>query len=287
LPIKSKFGSVCARSLAELPASPCRIPREHGADHVDRHHPRAATRAAPWFRRLTWPEVDPQRHLFVWDETEETLVTAAIKELMPPVLDGYEGSWRAERRFVRHLTEFYVERYGPWAQDWNWTVGEGDVDGGVVGSWCCGAHSVTTPDETAARAVAALLEWRGWLEELAERFAELAPPPQAGPEERSWHLERAAVRLVTRIVDLTGGESGWYGTCNLTLEWFLTSNGMDLQAARAAVADAIGGRFESWVRPGTTVIDAVGEDLAVGLTGHPPYRDHREHSDLEERHDRR
>ncbi|MFI0714520.1 hypothetical protein ACH4SK_28585 [Streptomyces inhibens] len=204
-------------------------------------------------------------------------------EYVPPVLSRMEGWWAGERWCERHVDALFLERYGLWARHWNWTVGEA---GGVVGSWCCGACSVSTPEETAARAVAALLEWREWLEELAARFAELAPPPQASPEDRSWHLERASARLVTRVLDRTGAESGWYGQCSLALEWFLTSAGMDPAEARAAVADAIGGRFKSWAAPRPTLIDSVGEDLAFGLTGQLPYRDHREHSDLEEHHDR-
>ncbi|MET8536972.1 hypothetical protein ABZV67_35460 [Streptomyces sp. NPDC005065] len=44
------------------------------------------------------------------------------------------------------------------------------------------------PAARAAKVVAALLEWRDWLEELAERFARLAPPAGADSEDRSWHL---------------------------------------------------------------------------------------------------
>ncbi|GAB7035316.1 hypothetical protein AB0G35_06380 [Streptomyces sp. NPDC021749] len=200
------------------------------------------------------------------------------------MLSGMDGWWQGERRCERHIHRIFLERYGTWARHWNWTVGEA---GGVVGSWCCGPVSVGTPDETAARAVAALLEWRDWLEELAARFRELAPSPEATPEERSWHLERAAIRLVTLVLDRTGGESGWHGQCRLALEWFLTASGTDPAAAGAAVEAAIGGRFRSWVTPGPTLIDSVGEDLAVGLTGRPPYRDHREHAHLEDFHDRR
>ncbi|MFJ5613100.1 hypothetical protein ACIQCJ_27440 [Streptomyces sp. NPDC093221] len=204
---------------------------------------------------------------------------------MPQVRSGMAGKWARERRCVPRITALFVERYGSWAREWNWSVGEGDNDGGVVGSWCCGAHSVTTPDATAAKAVAALTEWRDWLEELAERFRELAPAPDASPEQRSWHLERAAVRLVTRVVDRTQAESGWYGTCRLVLGWYLTSCGMGDAEATAVVDSAIGGRFTSWVAPRSTLVDSVGEDLAVALTGRLPYRDHREYSHLEERHD--
>ncbi|MEV5436472.1 hypothetical protein AB0K80_10615 [Streptomyces sp. NPDC052682] len=239
------------------------------------------------YRRLTWDEADPDRHPFLWDADEAAQVTSVIEQWVPGPADD-DDPWWPRWRFTKQVTAFYVERYGRWAQDWDWSAGEGGAGGGVVGSWCCPSHSVTTPDETAARAVAALLEWRGWLEELAEKFQRLAPDRDAAPDERSWHLERAAVRLVTLVVDRTGAESGWYGLCTLVLEWFLTSHGLDSAAARAAVADAVGGRFASWTRPGQRLVDSVGEDLATGVTGCPPYREPpEEHTAFEEWHERR
>ncbi|MFE7358664.1 hypothetical protein ACFU8Q_37660 [Streptomyces sp. NPDC057543] len=61
---------------------------------------------------------------------------------------------------------------------------------------------------------------------------------------------------------------------------------MDRAEAEQAVESAIGGRFESWVAPGRALIESIGEDLAVGLTGHAPYRDRREGAALEDLHDR-
>ncbi|MDJ0344421.1 hypothetical protein QMK19_21110 [Streptomyces sp. H10-C2] len=62
---------------------------------------------------------------------------------------------------------------------------------------------------------------------------------------------------------------------------------MDQAEADQAVETAIGGQFKSWVTPGRILIDSVGEDLAVALTGHLPYQDHRERAALEEFPDRR
>ncbi|WP_079177696.1 hypothetical protein [Streptomyces mangrovisoli] len=175
-------------------------------------------------------------------------------------------------RFVDEVTVVLAARYGRWACGWDWGIGEGG-GGGVVASWCCDSHSVGEPADTAARVVASLREWRDWIEELADRFAALAPPSDASPEDRSWHLERAATRLVTVVVDRTGAEAGWYRTCRLVLIWFLTSAGLTPDEARTAAESAIDGRFKSWVAPPATLIDSVGEDLAVGLTGTRPYRD--------------
>lgn len=229
-----------------------------------------------------WEGIDPARHPFSWDEDEEAGLRALVREWVPPVLSGMRGHWQGEYWCESQVDAIIRERYGNWAQGWNWCYRHG----GPIGSWVTGPTSVTTPDETADRVVAALLEWREWLERLAQRFAELAPPPDASPEDRSWHLERACVRLVTLALD-SGAEGSWQEQAARVLRWFLTAGGMDQADAEQAVESAIGGRFTSWVTPGRTLLDSVGEELAVDLTGHAPYGDHGERTALEELHDRR
>ncbi|MGW2017692.1 hypothetical protein [Streptomyces sp. NPDC001927] len=217
---------------------------------------------------LPWSAVDPRLIGFAWDEEEAGQLAAVIASMVPPDDAGWEG----RHRFTAEVTALLAARYGRWACGWDWAVGEGG-GGGVVSSWCCASHSVGAPAATAANVVASLLEWREWLEELAERFEQLAPPAGANAGDRSWHLERAATRLVTVVVDRTGAECGWYGLCRTVLTWFLSSTGMGPEAARDAVDTAVGGRFESWTVPSRTLVDSVGEDLAVDLTGEQPYRD--------------
>ncbi|MGW2846312.1 hypothetical protein [Streptomyces sp. NPDC001274] len=228
-----------------------------------------------------WDASDPARHPFAWDEDEEERLRSLVREWVPPVLSGMAGRWQAEHWCESQVDAVVRERYGTWAWGWSWCY----LDGGPIGNWVRGSSSVTTPDATAERVVAALLEWREWLERTAQRFAELAPPPDASPEDRSWHLERACVRLVTHALD-SGAEGGWYGQASIVLGWYLTSTGMDPAEAAQAVKSAIGGRFESWVHPERTLIESVGEDLATGLTGRAPYQDHRERAALEKLHDR-
>ncbi|MFK0191200.1 hypothetical protein [Kitasatospora sp. NPDC090308] len=110
--------------------------------------------------------------------------------------------------------------------------------------------------------MASLGEWREWLERLAERFAELAPPPGATAPERSRAVQRAAVRLVTVVVDATQAEDAWYALCERTLTWYLDAAGIAGEAAAALVDEAIGGRFASWVTPEAALVDTVGADLA-------------------------
>jgi hypothetical protein len=64
-----------------------------------------------------------------------------------------------------------VERWGRWVVGWRWALDEGDFGGGPIHAWCCPRDSITSAEETLARVGAALIEWRGWLEELAERIA--------------------------------------------------------------------------------------------------------------------
>ncbi|MER5380004.1 hypothetical protein ABT040_06940 [Streptomyces sp. NPDC002688] len=228
-----------------------------------------------------WENLDPARHPFVWDEDEEARLRALVRPWVPPVLSGGAGWWQGEYWCEHQVDAIIRERYGSWALGWRW----GCQYGAVAGGWDHASTSVTTPDETAARAAAALLQWRGVLEWLARRFADLAPPSDASPEVRSWHLERACVRLVTLALD-SGVEGALPGQAGRLLLWFLTSTGMSPDDAGQVVEAAIGGRFESWVAPAQTLIDSVGEDFAVALTGHAPYQDHRERAALEDFHDR-
>ncbi|MFC8663284.1 hypothetical protein [Streptomyces sp. NPDC057199] len=222
---------------------------------------------------LSWSEADPRRNAFEWDDDEEARITALVAGMTPSAETDADADADADRmkgfRFVGEVSVLLASRYGRWACGWGWS----NYLGGPVGAWCCHMHSVGEAEETAARVVASLLEWRDWLEDMAERFEQLAPPPDANAEDRSWHLERAVTRLVTTVVDRTHAESAWYGLCDTTLTWFLSSTGLRPEAAREAVEAAIGGRFKSWAEPAPPLVDAVGEDLAVRLTGRGFYRE--------------
>ncbi|MEV0218848.1 hypothetical protein [Streptomyces sp. NPDC050704] len=227
-----------------------------------------------WARTLTWAEVDPSRHPFELDEDAAKALAALVAPLLPDaapkaVKDRWWGSMDAFAEFLNPISELLVDRYGRWACGWNWSVGEGDTDGGVVDAWCCAGHTVTTADATAPLAVAGLLEWRDWIEDLAERFAALAPPSsssESSSESSSpvdpWHWERACTRLVTVVADRTRAESGWYGHCEQVLGWFLAFNGIDEERARRIVETAVGGRFSSWVSPDVVAVDAVSSRFA-------------------------
>ncbi len=157
-----------------------------------------------------------------------------------------------------------AQRYGRWVIGWRWAHDEGDFDGGPVGSWCCARDSISTPEETLARVVAALREWRGWLESLAGWF-EAYPLDPADIEDQRILWERAARNLILQVVDRTGCGSGWHGHCRQVLTWFLCRWGVPAGPASELVDEAIGGRFRSWTGPDTVLVDDIAEHLAYSL----------------------
>ncbi|CAN3985695.1 Fic family protein [Kitasatospora purpeofusca] len=217
---------------------------------------------------LTWHEVDPDRHPF-----DPASVARVVRSLGParkvpsrpdPEVDTAGVSWARDvaKPWSDAMTHVLVEHYGRWAAGWRWSLGEGDLDGGPVGSWCCASHSITTPEETVDRVVAALCEWRGWLEDLAEWFEAYPLDPETLLADRiRW--ERAARNLILQVADRTGAESGWYGHCLQVLGWFLGRWGVAPEPAARLVRQAVGGRFSSWTAPDT----ALAEDIAERLVG--------------------
>ncbi|MFI1255313.1 Fic family protein [Streptomyces netropsis] len=162
------------------------------------------------------------------------------------------------------MSHALVQHYGRWAVGWRWSHDEGDFDGGPVGNWCCPRDSITTPEETLARVVAALREWRGWLESLAGWF-EAYPLKLADIEGQRILWERAARNLILQVAERTGCGSGWHGHCDQVLTWFLGHWGVAPDVAQDLVDEAIGGRFESWTSPGPVLVDDVAEQLALSL----------------------
>ncbi|MFF4367042.1 Fic family protein [Streptomyces sp. NPDC001594] len=152
------------------------------------------------------------------------------------------------------------DHYGRWSLGWRWAHGEGDFDGGPVGSWCCFRHSVTTPEETLDRVAEGLCEWREWLETLS-RWFEAYPLDLDGIEDQRVLWECAARNLIFQVVDRTGCASGWYGHCAQVLTWFLTRWGVAPDLAHDLVDEAIGGRFHSWTHPRPLLVDEVAERL--------------------------
>lgn len=217
--------------------------------------------------KLSWPDVDPQRHPFDGGSAYSVvcaLPPAAHVPSRPRVEDELRRSRPVGDVWVKEMTTALVERFGPWAAGWCWAHGEGDIGGGPVVSWCCPFHSIDTPGQTLRRVAAGLCEWRDWLEELAVRFDDFPlDAASADDRRRTWH--RAAAHLITCVVDATDADHTWYAHCAQVLKWYLTHWGIGEAQAASLVEPTLAGRFESWVEPDSDVVDAVATDLADAL----------------------
>ncbi|NEB04914.1 Fic family protein [Streptomyces sp. SID13726] len=220
---------------------------------------------------LSWDDVDPARHAFDSASAARVVRSLGPARTLPGDRGGPYGdppaggpSPNAGRRWSDAMAYALVEHYGRWTLGWRWAHDEGDFDGGPVGNWCCARHSITTPQETLDRVVAALCEWREWLESLAGRF-EAYPLDLAGIEDQRILWDRTTRNLILQVVDRTGCGSGWYGHCRQVLTWFLSRWGVAPDLAQELVGEAIGGRFESWTGPDPALVDDVAEQLALSL----------------------
>ncbi|MFI6937336.1 Fic family protein [Streptomyces sp. NPDC050287] len=175
-----------------------------------------------------------------------------------------DWSWNEGQPWADAMSHALAEHYGRWTVGWRWSHDEGDFDGGPVGNWCCPRDSITTPQETLARVVAALREWREWLESLAGWF-DAYPLDLAGIEDQRILWERAARNLILQVTDRTGCGSGWHGHCRQVLTWFLSRWGVAPGLAQELVDEAIGGRFASWTGPDIVLVEDVAERLALSL----------------------
>ncbi|MFD8388568.1 Fic family protein [Streptomyces sp. NPDC059680] len=215
--------------------------------------------------------MDPDRHPF-----DRASVPQVVRSLGParrvpsrpdvpfadPAMSAW--SWGEGKPWADAMSHALAEHYGRWTVGWRWSHDEGDFDGGPVGNWCCPRDSITIPEETLDRVVAALCEWRGWLESLA-RWFEAYPLDLTDVEEQRILWERAARNLILQVTDRTGCGSGWYGHCHQVLSWFLSHWGVAPGLAGELVDEAIGGRFASWTGPDPVLVEDVAEGLALSL----------------------
>ncbi|GAA2789909.1 hypothetical protein GCM10010441_13850 [Kitasatospora paracochleata] len=217
--------------------------------------------------RLNWDDVDPARHPFDADAAVRVVRSLGPAARVPSCPDRPASrAWTRDegKPWADAMSHALIGHYGVWAAGWRWAHDEGDFDGGPVGSWCCPPHSITTADETLALVVAALCEWRAWLESLAGWF-EAHPLDLASVGEQRILWERTARNLILQVSDRTGGGSGWYGHCRQVLTWFLTRWGVEPGAAVGMVEQAIGGRFRSWTGPDAVLVEDVAERLSLSL----------------------
>ncbi|MFG2810534.1 Fic family protein [Streptomyces massasporeus] len=220
---------------------------------------------------LSWDEVDPARHPFYAASAARVVRSLGPARCVPrrpdvpfadPAMSAW--SWGEARLWADAMSQALVEHYGLWAAGFRWSHDEGDFDGGPVGHWCCPRDSITTPEETLTRVVAALCEWRAWLESLAG-WIDAYPLDLATVEDDRLLWDRAARNLILQVTDRTGCGSGWHGHCHQVLTWFLDRWAVAPDVAEELVEQAIGGRFLSWTGPDAALVDDVAERLAGSL----------------------
>jgi hypothetical protein len=229
-----------------------------GRDRVTLSSGAIPARRLPHPCDLSWAEVDPAGRVF-----DPATVPAVVADLVVPSRLLVSGAdWRLTDLWRDEVTLRLVDRYGRWAVGWCWGIGESDLDGGPVSSWCCYRDAALRPETIPATIPAALAEWHDWLAELAERFDRFLPLPADDLD--GW--ERAVAHLVTAVGDRTQYASGWQYCCRTALGWFLEAAGIDAARRTKLLEHALGGRFESWVEPPRAVVESVAGDLARELT---------------------
>jgi hypothetical protein len=254
---RGRFAAVAGDSTDDSTGDPPAWRAVQGPGRVTRYPGELHARRLPHPRDLDWAELDPAGREFD-PATVPAVVAALVGASGPP---APEADWRLVDLWEEQVTAGLVDRYGQWVVGWRWGIGETDLDGGPVAAWCCLGHSAPTPEAAAASIAASLVEWHGWLAELAERFHRFLPLPAGDLD--GW--ERAVAHLVTAVGDRTRYDSGWYSCCTAALGWFLEAAGVDASRRQELLEHAIGGRFESWTEPPPQVVEAVAGQLAREL----------------------
>ncbi|WP_436532631.1 Fic family protein [Actinoplanes sp. HUAS TT8] len=227
---------------------------------------------------LTWADVDPDRHPFDPRTVLDVVRAVAPSDGVPPpyryvprqlfdaAAEDARWKWQGE------MTDGLVEHYGSWADGWTAQMAGRTADGALVSRWSGARDSITTPEETLDAVAGALLDWRTFLEDLAEIFARHLPlPTDAREVVAAW--EATVASLVAAVAARSGADEHWFPMCALTLKWFLAVAEVPGENRDALVDDAIGGRFFSYVSPlGSEVADTA-ESLAAMLTGITPAPD--------------
>ncbi|MEV0005363.1 hypothetical protein AB0H28_24175 [Micromonospora sp. NPDC050980] len=163
------------------------------------------------------------------------------------------------------MTEVLMAHYGTWAYGWHW---------GPRSLWYYFSQIVTSGPETLARVAAALVDWRQWLEEVAERFDRLLPALReaalAGPDEAVAAWEAAFAELLTAGSAWAEDADGWYGPCHRLLVWLLTAAGLPADRSVALVDGALAPWLARWTYLSAGEVADVAERLARQVVGREP-----------------
>jgi hypothetical protein len=224
---------------------------------------------------LRFRDLDPSTHLF--DRARARAVVANIVLPAAGDLFPHRAAPHLDRNAVaRAIDEVLVAAFGAWAIGWSWAASE-PGGGGPVRSWCCVPHSMLHGDDpdaqvTVDRVVAAVADFRDYLEALSRTFADLHEVAADAPLAEA--AELAAAQILPIVVERTSGEDAWYATFEAALRWYFESAGIEGDAVSDAVHDVISGRFESWIAPDDEAAAAacaeIGRRVAEAAEGTPP-----------------
>ncbi len=224
-------------------------------------------------RFLHWVDVDPALHAF-----DPALARAVALDVVGSVVGGKLERNRpggAKKDGIeRELNTGLVEAYGAWVLGWTWAASE-PGGGGPIRSWCCADDSVFANGDRGAlptieRVVAAVTEWRAFLETLAALYRELRDATAAF--DLPQRTEHAASRLVALVVERTEAEDAWYATFTQLLRWFLELCGHGA-VTEDAIANVVRGHFHSWAAPDPASIAAVVHGLGEAVLRPPAVTD--------------
>ena len=160
------------------------------------------------------------------------------------------------------ITNELVFLYGPWAAGWNWSNSE-PQGGGPVHGWCCAPHNIEghPPDSAMPKVVDALSNWRGVIGELQTTFAEIDIAATGIGDAQV--VEVASSRLTALALARTHAWDAWYMTFAHFLSWYLDHRGWDTGSTRAAVDGVARARFQSWVEPDDSEVEATAIEVAA------------------------
>jgi hypothetical protein len=228
---------------------------------------------------LRWVDVDPRERPAIDPEA----IAAVVRPLVAAAAMARGPRYRDA--LLEQIDRELLVAFGPWIAGWSWSASE-PGGGGPVHAWCCAEHSLFPKAEdpaggprtdladadedpvsaSAARVVAAIVDWQHCLDQLAELFGELreeSPLPGPGGERAEIQIavERAASRLLPWVIERTHAEDAWYGTFAKLLAWYVESAGYEIEYARVAISNAIDGKFLSWMEPTPEVARATTAEL--------------------------
>ena len=221
-----------------------------------------------------WAQVDPTPHPY-----DPAAALDGVRRLAPPVppaapafpslrpsdpvaWDAYQRACQQSLEWNTAMTEALVREYGPWASGWGMAP---------HATWDCWAPFVTSQDETVALVAEQLTRWRRWLEGAADRFGRLLPSldaaAAAGPDDAVAAWEAAITELLTATVAWVEDDDGWQGRCHRVLTWLLTAAGLPEERSVTLVNQALGSRFDGWVRLSAADVADIAEHLARDVVG--------------------